>query len=173
MHIPHCCGGNIVDWNSWFLYGNQCIILERQCTVTVTVSAYICKVQQIVCPTSHLPTNQDGPVAVRETHYHALSWSFTFQQAPRNELFATFRSSGMHHYAVRSGRGYSPQGVLKVQVDVIFPFDHELHWQEAFGKLETDYYTSRAPLAEIYESLLRMYRRESDPSLSRCVFAVL
>ena len=30
-----------------------------------------------------------------------------------------------------------------------------------------DYYTSRAPLAEIYESL-RMYGRESGPS--RCVF---
>jgi hypothetical protein len=48
------------------------------------------------------------------------------------------------------------------QVDVIFPFDRELQQlQVAFGKLETDYYTSRAPLAEIYESL-RMYGRESE-----------
>jgi hypothetical protein len=53
------------------------------------------------------------------------------------------------------------------QVDVIFPFDHDL--QATFGELETEadhYYTSRAPLAEIYESL-----RESG--LSRCVFAGL
>ena len=27
-------------------------------------------------------TNQDDLVAVRETHYHGLSWSFAFQQAP-------------------------------------------------------------------------------------------
>ena len=59
-------------------------------------------------------TNQDGLVAVRETHYHGLSWLFTFQQAPRNELLSTFRSPGMHHYAVRSGR-YSRQSVLKVR----------------------------------------------------------
>ncbi|KAH9995433.1 ribonuclease P 40kDa subunit-domain-containing protein, partial [Russula compacta] len=43
------------------------------------------------------------------------------------------------------------------QVDVIFPFDREL--QTAFSKLETDYYTSRAPLAEIYEAL-RAYGQE-------------
>ncbi|KAI0285778.1 hypothetical protein BGY98DRAFT_943344 [Russula aff. rugulosa BPL654] len=48
------------------------------------------------------------------------------------------------------------------QVDVIFPLDHELQQlQAAFGELETYYYTSRAPLAEIYESL-RMYGRESE-----------
>ena len=75
----------------------------------------------------------------------------------------------MHHCAVRSGR-YSRQSVAEVQVDVIFPLDHEL--QAAFGELETDYYTSRAaPLAEIYESL-RTYGQESM-GLSRCVFAVL
>ncbi|KAF8475163.1 hypothetical protein DFH94DRAFT_114519 [Russula ochroleuca] len=44
------------------------------------------------------------------------------------------------------------------QVDVVFPFDHEL--QVAFSELETDYYTSRAPLAEIYESL-RIYGQQS------------
>lgn len=55
--------------------------------------------------------------------------------------------------------------MLESQVDVIFPFDHEL--QATFGELETDHYcTSRAPLAEIYESL-----RESG--LSRCVFHLL
>jgi hypothetical protein len=69
--------------------------------------------QQIVCP-NFVSYNQDGLVSVRETHYYGLSWSFTFQQAPRNELFSTFRSPGMHHYAVRSGR-YSCQRVLKVR----------------------------------------------------------
>jgi hypothetical protein len=66
------------------------------------------------CVSYFASTNQDGLVVVRETHYHGLSWSFTFQQAPRNELFSTFRSPGMHHYAVRSGR-YSRQSVLKVR----------------------------------------------------------
>ena len=37
----------------------------------------------------------------------------------------------------------------------------------AFSKIETDYYTSRAPLAEIYDSL-RTYNQESG--LSKCVF---
>ena len=110
--------------------------------------------------------NQDVLVAVRETHYHGLSWSFTFQQAPRNEPFSTFRSPGMHHYAIRS-RSLFTLACAESQVDVVFPFDHEL--QAAFGELETDYYTSRAPLCEIYESL-RVYGRESGSGLSRCVF---
>lgn len=113
-------------------------------------------------------TNQDVLVAVRETHYHGLSWSFAFQQAPRNELFSTFRSPGMHHFTPSDPVAMiftSEYCYAGSQVDVIFPFDHEL--QATFGELETDYYyTSRAPLAEIYESL-----RESG--LSRCVFAGL
>jgi hypothetical protein len=43
------------------------------------------------------------------------------------------------------------------QVDVAFPFNPEL--QAVFSKLETDYYTSRSPLAEIYTSL-RAYGQE-------------
>jgi hypothetical protein len=58
--------------------------------------------------------HKDGLVAPRETYYHDLGWSLTFQQAPRNELFSTFRSSGMHHYAVRSGR-YSRQSCAEVR----------------------------------------------------------
>jgi hypothetical protein len=54
------------------------------------------------------------------------------------------------------------------QVDVVFPFDREL--QAAFSKLETEYYTSRAPLAEIYESL-RTYGQE--PGLAKYVFVVV
>ncbi|KAH9169897.1 ribonuclease P 40kDa subunit-domain-containing protein [Lactarius sanguifluus] len=37
------------------------------------------------------------------------------------------------------------------QVDVIFPFNHEL--DAAFRELETDYRTSRAPMSEIYQTL--------------------
>jgi hypothetical protein len=48
------------------------------------------------------------------------------------------------------------------QVDVAFPFDCEL--QAAFSKLETEYYTSCAPLAEIYGSL-RTYGQE--PGLAK------
>jgi hypothetical protein len=48
------------------------------------------------------------------------------------------------------------------QVDVAFPYDCEL--QAVFSKLETDYYTSRAPLAEIYGSL-RTYGQE--PGLAK------
>ena len=70
-----------------------------------------------VSATDRLPLRicpHDGLVATRETHYHDLGWSLTFQQAPRNELFSTFRSPGMHHYAVRSGR-YSRRSCAKVR----------------------------------------------------------
>ncbi|KAH9976007.1 ribonuclease P 40kDa subunit-domain-containing protein [Lactifluus volemus] len=46
------------------------------------------------------------------------------------------------------------------QVDIIFPFDSEL--EAAFSKLETDYSTSRAPLAEIYEALRTYGNQEPD-----------
>ncbi|KAN0130904.1 Ribonuclease P 40kDa (Rpp40) subunit domain containing protein, partial [Lactarius tabidus] len=47
------------------------------------------------------------------------------------------------------------------QVDVVFPFDHEL--DAAFRELETDYRTSRAPLSEIYQTL---HACSQDPDLS-------
>ncbi|KAI9459025.1 ribonuclease P 40kDa subunit-domain-containing protein [Russula earlei] len=57
--------------------------------------------------------------------------------------------------------------MVAIHVDVVFPSDHEL--REAFSKLETEYYTSRGPLAEIYESL-RAYGqgagRESDAQVA-------
>ncbi|KAI0255947.1 ribonuclease P 40kDa subunit-domain-containing protein [Lactifluus subvellereus] len=61
-----------------------------------------------------------------------------------------------------ASRPFVHQAWTITPVDVVFPFDREL--EAAFSKLETDYCTSRAPLAEVYEAL-RAYSQQ--PGLAR------